>query len=266
MTLFGKGKRSNHGDKQPKCVIKRISTKRQQAVAEREAQLLVLAEQLVTEQGFANFTMDKLTAHSSCSKGTIYNHFNSKEDLIAALCIKSMKIELALFEQTDSFEGNSREKCLAMLYAYQLHAFANPTLFMCVLSAKTPAVMEKASPARVTEQDLLAKDIIAHCDALFANAVADGSLRLDSGMDLNNLTFALWAMAFGTNALMVSAGSVESISRLDNRFTTLVNANLLLDGIGWQPLSSEWDYHATWARIGQSINHQSEGGLCPRVS
>jgi hypothetical protein len=53
--------------------------KNKQTISERQDELLVIAEQLVTEQGFANFTMDKLTAHSSYSKGTIYNHFNSKE-------------------------------------------------------------------------------------------------------------------------------------------------------------------------------------------
>jgi AcrR family transcriptional regulator len=71
--------------------------KNKQTISERQDELLVIAEQLVTEQGFANFTMDKLTAHSSYSKGTIYNHFNSKEGLIAALSIKSLTIELGLF-------------------------------------------------------------------------------------------------------------------------------------------------------------------------
>lgn len=54
-------------------------TKKQQAIADREVELIQLAKSLVQEQGFANLTMDKLTSASSYSKGTIYNHFCSKE-------------------------------------------------------------------------------------------------------------------------------------------------------------------------------------------
>ncbi len=239
----------NQSTKESKCIIRRVSAKRQQAIADREAELLVLAEQLVGEEGFANFTMDKLTNNSSYSKGTIYNHFNSKEDLISALCIKSLQKELCLFMHAATFEGNSREKCLAVLYAYQKHAFENPTLFMCVLSAKTPAVMEKSSPERLEKQEELTKEVTQFCDGLFSDAIEDGSLVLRTGVELNSLVFAIWAMSFGTNALMVSAGAVESISRLDNRFAQLNNINLLLDGMGWHPLSDQCDYRQTWARI-----------------
>jgi AcrR family transcriptional regulator len=239
----------NQSTKESKCIIRRLSAKRQQAIADREAELLVIAEQLVREEGFANFTMDKLTNNSSYSKGTIYNHFNSKEDLILALCNKSLQKELCLFKHAATFEGNSREKCLAVLYAYQKHAFEDPTLFMCVLSAKTPAVLEKSSPERLEKQEELSKEVTQFCDGLFSDALEDGSLVLEPGVELNSLVFAICATSFGTNALMVSAGTVESISRLDNRFAQLNNANLMLDGMGWHPLSDQWDYRDTWVRI-----------------
>jgi AcrR family transcriptional regulator len=254
MNLLGNKKNVN----EPKCIVRRISAKRQQAIVDREAQLLVIAEQLVAKEGFANFTMDKLTANSDYSKGTIYNHFNSKEDLITALCVKSLTTELALFKQAITFKGNSREKCLAVLYAYHLHAFEDPTLFMCVLSAKTPAVIEKSSPERMAKQDALSKEVTRFCDDLFVNAVKDGSLVLKPDVELHSLTFAIWAMSFGTNALMVSAGAVESISRLDNRFAPLNNANFLLDGIGWHPLSSEWDYRGSWLRIEEELLNKNK--------
>ncbi|MCJ8268605.1 MAG: TetR/AcrR family transcriptional regulator [Psychrosphaera sp.] len=243
----------NRSTKESKCIIRRVSAKRQQAIADREAELLVIAEQLVATEGFANFTMDKLTNSSSYSKGTIYNHFNSKEDLISALCIKSLQKELCLFKHAATFEGNSREKCLAILYAYQKHAFEDPTLFMCVLSAKTPAVMEKSSPERLERQEELSKEVTQFCDGLFTDALEDGSLVLKPGAELNSLVFAIWAMSFGTNALMVSAGALDTISRLDNRFAQLNNANLLLDGMGWHPLSDQWNYRDTWVRIEQQL-------------
>ncbi|GAK88019.1 transcriptional regulator TetR family [Vibrio ponticus] len=44
-------------------------TKKQQAIADREVELILLAKSLVQEQGFSNLTMDKLTALSLIQKG-----------------------------------------------------------------------------------------------------------------------------------------------------------------------------------------------------
>lgn len=250
MNLFSK---KDKDDGKEKCFVKRISTKRQQALASRELELLSIAEKLVEKEGFADFTMDKLTKNCSYSKGTVYNHFNSKEDLICALCIKSLQKETALFKHALTFEGNSRERCLAVLYAYQLHAYQDPTLFMCVLTAKTPAVMEKASSERISKQDILSKELTRLCDGLFEAGLEDGSLNLKPNAELHSLTFAVWAMAFGTNALLLSAGELDSISRLDNNLAPLNNANLLFDGIGWQPLSTDWDFANTWRRIANEL-------------
>ncbi|MEF1308012.1 TetR/AcrR family transcriptional regulator, partial [Vibrio owensii] len=69
--MFNFGCKKN--DKQEGCRVVSGLTKKQQAIADREVELIQLAKSLVQEQGFANLTMDKLTAASPYSKGTIYN-------------------------------------------------------------------------------------------------------------------------------------------------------------------------------------------------
>lgn len=87
--MFGFGCSKDSKYAKQKCSLS--MTKKQQAIANREMELIELAQELVKEQGFANFTMDKLTSRSPYSKGTIYNHFCSKEDVVLALCIHSLK-------------------------------------------------------------------------------------------------------------------------------------------------------------------------------
>jgi len=65
--------------------------------------------------------------------------------------------------------------------------------------------------------------------------------------------FASWAMSFGTNSLLAVATNLETIQRLEMDNTLLVNVSLLMDGMGWQPLSTEFDYQQTWQRIGREI-------------
>lgn len=225
------------------------SPKKQQKIAEREQELISLAHELVDQVGFAGLTMDKLVKASPYSKGTIYNHFSSKEDLISALGIRSLNFVLDLFNRATRFVGNSREVALARAFAYQLFSQLEPTLFMCVLTAKTPAVMEKTTPERLST--LLEKEaqITALCDHLFDQALHDGSLKLPANTGVADLTFSIWAMSFGTNALMINASTIKGISRLDQKQALLRNINLMFDGMNWAPLSNEFDYVETWKKL-----------------
>ena len=78
------------------CPLKGFTSKRKKSFIEREHEIMALAEQIMESDGFSALTMDKVVAGSSCSKGTVYNHFGSKEDLICGLCIKSMREMLVL--------------------------------------------------------------------------------------------------------------------------------------------------------------------------
>jgi len=235
------------------CPVKRFKTKRQQAIADREQELLVLAEHIILEQGISNLTMDKLVAASDYSKGTVYNHFSSKEDLFCALCVKCIKLLLTRFSKISQFEGNSREKVLACHYAYRLHVLMNPTLFAITILSQSPAVQEKCSKERLDEYRKLDQQATAIIDELHKEAVDQGDLRVSIGVSVNSLVFASWAMSFGTNSLLAVATNLETIQRLEMDNTLLVNVSLLMDGMGWQPLSTEFDYQQTWQRIGREI-------------
>lgn len=235
------------------CPINRYTTKRQLKVAERELELLEIAEGIMEREGFSGLTMDRLVALCEYSKGTVYNHFGSKEDLLSALCIKSMKTTLELFQRACEFKGNSREKLLAVHFAYRLHALMHPTLFMSMITAQSPAITEKASSERLAEQGEYGHAITSICDGLHHAAVKSGELSLAVGRSLDGLVFASWAMSFGTNALMTCANAAEGIERVESDTALLANASLLMDGMGWKPLSTEWDYQRTWRRIAEEL-------------
>ena len=204
-------------------------------------------------EGFASLTMDKLVAACSYSKGTVYNHFNSKEDLLCALCIKGMRQKLELSKKAMAFEGNTREKCLALHFSQHLHGLKHPTMYFCVLTAKTPAVKEKASAARLQQQAELELEMTQFCDGMFAEALKNGDLKLGLGFGIDSLSFANWAMSFGTSALLMMAKEIDAVKRMNQDYALLHNISFLLDGMGWQPLSSQWDYMQSWQRIADEV-------------
>lgn len=216
---------------------------------EREKELIHTAHELVDLHGFANLTMDKLVDASVFSKGTIYKHFSSKEDLLVALGIHSISLNLELMNKALNYDGCSREKALALHFAYQLFGRLEPALFSCVLSTKSPAVVEKASAERLALFFQKEQEIAQICDTIFRQGIADKSLALANSLSIEQLSFASWSFSFGTNLLLNNAGECHGVSRISNHNVLLTNINLLFDGMNWQPLSTNFDYQTTWRNL-----------------
>lgn len=223
-------------------------SKAEQKRLAREEELIDLAVAIIAEQGPGSLTLEKLTARSDYSKGTIYNHFINKEDCLTALCGRAVSSIMQLFEHAMEFDGVLREKALALHYSYQLYSLLHPALFQVVLTSKSPGVREHSSEKRVRQMDTLELEINEFSDAMFRQALAQGEI-VNSSVSVETMTFANWAMSFGSLALANSAADATAISRLNDNNLLLNNVNLLLDGIGWKPLSAEQDYFQTWQRI-----------------
>ncbi|GAK88020.1 transcriptional regulator TetR family [Vibrio ponticus] len=176
--------------------------------------------------------------------------------MIIALCIHSLKSEALLFARAAEFNGSSREQVVAMHVSYRIYARMEPVLSTCAIMAKSPWVLEKASPERVKQMNELEEQVVAYADGLVQEAVAAGDLKFSAGIGSDSIVFANWSIAFGSNALAQNASQSHCISRLQDPFTVLNNANMLLDGLNWQPLSSEWDYRKTWQRVEQELFEQ----------
>lgn len=55
---------------------------------QREQDILATAARLIHEQGFTNLNMDVLADEVGISKSTLYQHFNSKEDMVRRVLLK----------------------------------------------------------------------------------------------------------------------------------------------------------------------------------
>lgn len=236
-----------------KSLAKMGLSKSEQKKADREEELIDLAIEIINELGFSGLTLEKLTAKSSYSKGTIYNHFKSKEDCLSALCTRAISSIITLFKRALTFDGNTREKALAVHYAYQLYTRLEPTLFMAVLSSKAPGVIENTSAERTVLVHTLELEINQLSDEMIRSAVTEGSLKIPEHLSIETLSFANWAMSFGTNALAGQASESLAVTRLKASTILLQNISILHDGMNWHPLSKDWDYQNTWQRVGSEV-------------
>lgn len=230
-----------------------VSTARSRVKASREQQLLALAQQILQQEGFTGLTMDRLTALSEVSKGTVYNHFCSKEDLFSALSIRSLQQQLALVQQALTLQGHSRERALALHCAYYHYARTEPTLSLCLLTATMPAVLEKTSAARLAQRQQLEQQLASICAEVIQQAVATGALTVPSANAIDSWSFLHWAYAVGSNLLFEPSRQIGLFADLQPEQQLQTGLHILLDGMQWLPLSQHWDYQHSWQRISQQL-------------
>jgi len=82
---------------------------------EREALILRAAAELLAERGYHEMSLDDIAARVGISKGTIYLHFASKEDLVIAFLDQGMSAFLQMMDDTLNSSASATEKLRAII-------------------------------------------------------------------------------------------------------------------------------------------------------
>jgi len=210
------------------------------ALKERELKIINSAVLLIQKNGIENLTMDKVVAQVPFSKGTVYKHFIGKEDLLLAIGNYSMEVLSDLFYRTYQFKGCARTRMLLLNFSYLIYAILYPALFQSELCAKSPNVVGKSSDKHISENERLEVKLMSSIYGIVEDGVNDGSLALPLNMDIQQVCFSNWSMAYG--AIVLLSGEVEGCS---GRTSLIVErelfnqSNLLHDGMAWQPLTKD---------------------------
>ncbi|MBX2814804.1 MAG: TetR/AcrR family transcriptional regulator, partial [Saprospiraceae bacterium] len=100
------------------------STKRDQ----KEKEILIAAEQIFAQRGFANAKMDDIASAANISKGTVYFYFDTKENLYMALTYQAIQSLNDLFYRV--IDENRSESgltgLLALVECYLSYCDAHP--------------------------------------------------------------------------------------------------------------------------------------------
>jgi AcrR family transcriptional regulator len=226
--------------------------RKQREVHERERRFLEVARGMLIDHGFAGLSLERLAEVTEYSKGTIYQHFKTKEDLVMALASQSIEQRAALFERVAGFEGRPRERMSGIAIADELFARLYPHSFRSELIIKMANLGDRASAER-RETLRSGED---RCTALVRGFIED-AIRvgdLAPSVSIPHLFFAILTMVIGTHTLKSNYDSLVAKTGIVDPFPALrANILILLDGFGWKPLSTEWDYAETDRRIAKEV-------------
>lgn len=167
------------------------------AMEETRATLLVTAREVFSERGYADTSMDDLTAQAGLTRGALYHHFGDKKGLLAAL-VTQLDAEMdarlqAISDTADDAWTGFRHRCRAYL-----EMALEPEIQRIVLR-DARAVLGGASPEAQSQciasmqhllSELMQQGIVVDADAqalalLIYGSLAEAAFWIADGEDGN---------------------------------------------------------------------------------
>jgi AcrR family transcriptional regulator len=227
-------------------------SKKKQEIQDRESELLNIAQGLLIEKGFNGLTMETLADKTEYSKGTIYQHFSSKEDVFASLCIKLEDVRFDLVRRASLFRGRSRERVIALGLAHDLVYRLHPSFWRLEQMVSLSSIREKLSAERRDRMDSTNERTFGVVLGVIRDGIAAGDLTPPSDLSPEQVFLGLVSSVRG----LFSTWSADWWDRswvpdFWDTHQKLVSA--VCDGLCWRPYGNEWDYPATVKRIWDEV-------------
>ncbi len=223
-------------------MVQQLSRK-QREMEQREVLILDAAREMLMEHGYLGLRMDHIADKIEYSKGTIYQHFPNKEEIILALANKALLKRAALFSHAATIRSQSRERLAAIGAAAELFVERFPHFFQVEQIIRINSVWEKTSENRQKVMRSCESKCMAIIAGVVRDAVAQGDILLPTNRSPEDIVFGLWSINIGAYTILSSSDSLQEIGITDPVAALRANTNQMLDGYAWQPLSTEVDFH-----------------------
>ena len=229
-----------------------IQARKERERAAREELILDHAQRMLLRDGFQNLNLDALAESVEYSKGTLYLHFKTKEDIALAVITRALKERADFFERAFQFQGRSRERARAVGFACCHFAKVYPDYFSVELMLKSHSFWEKADEVRQHTYGMQGGRCFRVMHRLVTEGLQSGDLPAGK-MTPEQIVFSIASTATGSH-IMARSTHAAVLAGIDDPLQAVCqNVNVVLDGLGWKPLSSEWDYDAVDRRIKKEI-------------
>lgn len=215
-----------------------VLSRKQREIQQRERQILALARPILVEEGYSALSMDRLAAEMQYAKGTLYNHFPNKEEIVAALAIESLELRRKMFELASTATPLSRHRMTAIGCACDLYASECQSHFAVEQLLRNSIIWGKSSQKRhelIRRCETRAMSIVA---GIVRDAMAVGDLDLPERMTAEELVYGFWALTYGSHALISSSPSLADIGVNDPVRSIRYHGWTLMNGYQWTPFDS----------------------------
>lgn len=219
-------------------------TRKQRELLKREQLILDTAQNILRQDGLQSLTMERVASEIEYSKGTVYNHFSSKEEIISGISCRCVSNLIEMFNRAKNYAGSHRERIAAVGIAHSLYAQLNPDELQNMQIIKSAAVREKIPAEKQLALLQLEQQITSIVLEIVNDAVRDGDIPAEQPFIPDSIVLGLWSMGYGSNLLHLSGIPFDKLGIQQPLEMMLLNSHKLLDSYQWKPLSTEFDIYA----------------------
>jgi AcrR family transcriptional regulator len=201
-------------------------SRKDQIRLEREELILSVALSLLKEKGFYGLSMQAIASQTDYSKGTIYQHFNCKEDVLAKLVIRCGERLVSLIDLAlDNGEG-LRHKVVMVSWAFFMNAELEPETAGLVSMAKSPEFQTKVSETQQKAISIIDQSILSRVIGLFTQQTDIAVDKVKVG------AFGWWAMKWGVQDVLANDWEMSQLGFDDPKRYYFESLHIFLDGLG----------------------------------
>lgn len=217
-------------------------TRKQREMERRAREILSVARPILLEDGFQALSMDRVAAQMEYAKGTIYNHFPNKEEIVLALAVQGMKLRRALFAKAVEQPGGSRHRLACVGAACEFFVSNCFDDFRIEQLLRQVNIWDKTSEHRQNTIREYETSCIGLVSTIVQGAVESGELQPPPGMNPPEIVFGFWAICYGSQVLAHSSPGLKEVGIPDFGRAMRIHLNSLCNGFGWQPFMN-WQQH-----------------------
>jgi len=209
---------------------------------QREQEIIEVAIRMLAETGFLGMRMADLAKATNYSMGTIYSHFDSKEDLIVACAYTLCLDEKWFFDEIGTQDIPDIEKIITLAQCSWLISMHHPELIEIDNLSLMPSIWRRATQHRGERLNELHIELANSLVTIVLNTIGNGihghsELTGEERQHLaNHLTHGLWGLCVGLTSTAQS-GYARTLCPTEKdktytHFTT--NYTHFLKGYGWR--------------------------------
>ena len=228
-------------------------TPKKQEIEQREALLIETAGQILLSEGVDALSMERLAAELNTAKGTIYNHYPNREELLLAMSVRAVNKRQTMFDIASMSRGSARDRILAVAVACEIYVLYYPLHFTVESIVRHGSIWDCCSEKRRQLLHQREGQCVALVSGIIRSAIANGELALPPNMRPDELTLSLWALVYGAHIIDKTSPSLGELGIASTWQIVRLSTLHLLNGFNWQPLWTAAEQEQRIASICESV-------------
>ena len=190
--------------------------RKQRDLQRRVDLILKVGHELLLNSGYRGLTMTRIAELTEYSKGTIYQHFSCKEEIVQKLSVKSTEKLVELLLRVQFYRGGALLKlglvAEAMFLFYRLH----PVELSLLSTMRSKPVKERISAQHYAELESTEQDAMGVVKEIISEGVKNNELELGKALIPEELAAGVWFMLYGS--LNLHEGKSQEDDEIDRYF------------------------------------------------